>query len=96
MRNFVISLAAVAALSTFALPAAAQQQQTAAAAAQSQTADDAGAPARAPRGARLRPRRLHERRAQRLARHPPGLPHRARMAGARRARRRLTAAHRPL
>jgi hypothetical protein len=47
MRNLVISLAAVAALSTFALPAAAQQQSTVAAAPQSRATNDSGA-ARAP------------------------------------------------
>ena len=48
MRIFVISLAAVAALSTIALPAAAQQQRSVAPAAQNQGASGTPA-ARAPR-----------------------------------------------
>ena len=48
MRILVISLAAVAALSTFALPAAAQPQSTVAASAQNQRATGATA-ARTPR-----------------------------------------------
>lgn len=46
MRNIVISLAAVAALSTFALPAAAQQQRTVTDTPQDQAAS--GTAARAP------------------------------------------------